>query len=73
MKKTEILAAAGIGLTALAAVAAANASETQTYTYDPRGRLVRVQHNGSVNANVLTRYEYDKADNRTLKNVTGAP
>jgi len=26
-----------------------------------------------VNANVVTNYSYDKADNRTLKNVTGAP
>lgn len=73
MKKTEFLAAAGIALTALAAIAAANASETQTYSYDARGRLVRVLHNGSVNANVSTNYSYDKADNRTLKNVTGAP
>lgn len=73
MKKVEILAAAGIGLTALAAVATANASETLNYSYDARGRLVRVQHSGSVNANVVTNYGYDKADNRTLKNVTGAP
>jgi hypothetical protein len=73
MKKTEILAAAGIALAALAAVAAANASETLTYSYDARGRLVRVQHNGSVNNNVSTNYNYDKADNRSLKNVTGAP
>jgi YD repeat-containing protein len=72
MKKTlEILAAAGLGLVALAAVA--NASETLTYSYDARGRLVRVQHNGSVNNNVSTNYNYDKADNRSLKNVTGAP
>ena len=70
MKRIEILAAAGI---ALAAVAAAHAAETLTYSYDARGRLVRVQHNGSVNANVVTNYSYDKADNRTLKNVTGAP
>ena len=70
MKRYEILAAAGI---ALVAVAAAHASETLTYSYDARGRLVRVQHNGSVNANVVTNYTYDKADNRTLKNVTGAP
>jgi hypothetical protein len=70
MKKIEIIAAAGIALTA---VAAAEASETLTYSYDARGRLVRVQHNGSVNANVATNYTYDKADNRTLKNVTGAP
>lgn len=70
MKRYEILAAAGI---ALVAVAAAQAAETLTYSYDARGRLVRVQHNGSVNANVVTNYTYDKADNRTLKNVTGAP
>ncbi len=70
MKRYEILAAAGI---ALVAIAAAEASETLTYSYDARGRLVRVQHNGSVNANVVTNYSYDKADNRTLKNVTGAP
>lgn len=70
MKKYEILAAAGI---ALVAVAAAQASETLNYSYDARGRLVRVTHNGSVNANVVTNYSYDKADNRTLKNVTGAP
>jgi YD repeat-containing protein len=72
MKKIEILAAAGIGLVALAAVAA-GAAETISYSYDARGRLVLVQHNGSVNANVVTSYGYDKADNRTLKNVTGAP
>ena len=70
MKRYEILAAAGI---ALVAIAAAEASETLTYKYDARGRLVRVQHNGSVNSNVVTNYVYDKADNRTLKNVTGAP
>ena len=70
MKRIEIIAAAGI---ALLAIAAAEASETLSYTYDARGRLVTVQHNGSVNANVVTTYGYDKADNRTLKNVTGAP
>jgi hypothetical protein len=70
MKKVEILAAAGI---ALAAAAAAHAAETLTYSYDARGRLVRVQHNGSVNANVATNYSYDRADNRTLKTTTGAP
>ena len=70
MKRVEIVAAAGI---ALVAIAAAEAAETLTYTYDSRGRLVRVQHNGSVNANVVTNYSHDKADNRTLKNVTGAP
>jgi YD repeat-containing protein len=62
-----------LGLTALAAAAAAYAAETFSYSYDARGRLVRVQHNGSVNANVATNYVYDKADNRTLKNTTGVP
>jgi hypothetical protein len=46
MKKLETLAAAGVFLVAAAAVA--GASETQTYSYDARGRLIRVQHNGSV-------------------------
>ena len=71
MKKVEILAAAGIALVAAAVVA--NASETLNYSYDARGRLVRVQHSGTVNSNVVTNYTYDKADNRNLMNVTGAP
>jgi hypothetical protein len=45
------------------------ASETITYTYDARGRLIRVQHSGSVNNNVSANYSYDKADNRTNVNV----
>jgi YD repeat-containing protein len=58
---------------ALAVSVSALASETVEYRYDARGRLVKVQHSGSVNDNVATNYSYDKADNRTLKNVTGAP
>ena len=57
----------------LGAAAAAIASETIDYTYDARGRLVKVTHNGSVNNNITTNYVYDKADNRTNVNVTGAP
>ena len=53
--------------------AAAYAAETITYKYDARGRLVQVSHSGTVNNNVATNYVYDKADNRTLKNTTGAP
>ena len=53
--------------------AAAWASETITYKYDARGRLVQVNHAGTVNNNVVTNYSYDKADNRALKNTTGAP
>jgi len=64
------------GLTAVltsAAAAMALASETISYSYDARGRLIAVNHSGSVNNNVVTNYVYDKADNRTNKNVTGAP
>jgi YD repeat-containing protein len=53
--------------------AAAYAAETITYKYDARGRLVQVNHAGTVNNNVVTNYVYDKADNRALKNTTGAP
>jgi YD repeat-containing protein len=52
---------------------AAYASETITYTYDARGRLVQVNHTGTVNNNVVTNYTYDKADNRTKKTTTGSP
>ena len=52
---------------------AAYASETITYSYDARGRLVQVNHAGSVNNNVVTNYTYDKADNRTNKTTTGSP
>jgi hypothetical protein len=53
--------------------AAAYAAETITYTYDARGRLIKVSHSGTVNNNVVTNYTYDKADNRNLKNTSGAP
>lgn len=50
---------------------AAYAAETITYKYDARGRLVQVNHSGTVNNTIVTNYSYDKADNRTLKNTTG--
>jgi YD repeat-containing protein len=53
--------------------AAAYAGETITYTYDARGRLVKATHTGTINNNVVTNYTYDKADNRNLKNTSGAP
>jgi len=53
--------------------AAAYATETITYTYDARGRLIKVSHSGTVNNNVVSNYSYDKADNRTNVNTTGAP
>lgn len=46
----------------------AHASETITYKYDAKGRLVEVKRTGTVNNNVTTTYQHDKADNR--KNVT---
>jgi hypothetical protein len=59
---------------AIAAVPAlAVASETINYTYDAKGRLVKVEHNGSVNNNLVANYTHDKANNRTNLNVTGSP
>ena len=46
------------------------ASETITYTYDARGRLIQVDHAGSVNDSVNACYAYDQTDNRS--NVTVA-
>ena len=71
MKRRNEKIVIAISIAALAATAMA--SETITYTYDVRGRLVQVKHSGPVNNNVTTNYGYDKADNRTLKNTTGAP
>jgi YD repeat-containing protein len=65
--KLRWLVAAG-GLIA----AAAHATETITYTYDARGRLVQVQHSGTVNNGVTTTYTHDKAHNRTNVTTTDA-
>lgn len=73
MKARNRMLMAASALGAAAVVAAADASETINYSYDARGRLVRVEHSGSVNSNVATNYSYDKADNRTLRNTTGVP
>ncbi len=53
--------------------AAALASETVTYTYDARGRLVKVEHSGTINNGVVANYTFDKADSRTNVKVSGAP
>jgi YD repeat-containing protein len=68
MRKTQTML---FVLSAFGLAAAAYAAETLSYGYDARGRLIRVLHNGSVNNNVSTNYQYDKADNRTNKNITG--
>ncbi len=57
----------------IAAAGIASASETITYTYDAKGRLVLVQHSGTVNNNVVANYSFDAADNRKTLNVTGVP
>ncbi len=59
--------------TVLTAAGIASASETITYTYDAKGRLILVQHAGTVNNNVVANYTYDTADNRKNLTVTGAP
>lgn len=50
----------------------ATASETVTYTYDAKGRLVKVVRTGTVNNNVTTEYEHDKADNRKKLKTTNS-
>jgi len=49
----------------------AHAAETIKYVYDERGRLVEVIRTGTVNNNVTTVYQYDRADNRKKKETTG--
>ena len=65
----SLFATTAIGLVATAAQAA----ETITYSYDAKGRLVKVVHAGTVNNNVQTTYNHDKADNRTNVKTTGSP
>ena len=50
----------------------AGASETIQYVYDARGRLVEVER-VQPTVTVKTKYSYDKADNRTKKEVTTTP
>lgn len=51
----------------------ATATETISYTYDAKGRLVKVVRTGTVNNNVTTEYEHDKADNRKNVKTTNSP
>ena len=62
----------GAGAAVLVATAAL-AAETITYSYDARGRLVKAERTGTANNNVVTAYEFDKADNRKKVTTTGAP
>ena len=65
---TVILTGAALGV-----AAGAQASETINYTYDARGRLITVNRSGSINNNVNTTYNIDKAENRLNKTTTGSP
>jgi YD repeat-containing protein len=62
------LFAGAVATVAITAISV-NAQETINYQYDARGRLVRVEHTGTVNNNVSANYSYDKGDNRTNVNV----
>ncbi|WP_244624610.1 hypothetical protein [Sphingomonas sp. So64.6b] len=74
-KSTMALVATGAaimaGLTAITGIA--GASETINYTYDAKGRLVKVEHSGTINNGIVANYTLDKADNRKNVKVTGAP
>lgn len=48
------------------------AGETITHSYDVQGRVVKVQHAGTVNNNQQAQYAYDKAGNRISVIVTGS-
>lgn len=51
----------------------AQSAETITYKYDAKGRLIEVKRTGTVNNNVTTTYNHDKADNRKNTTTTGSP
>lgn len=74
--KTVMTVAAGTALAALGVAAlsgSAGASETINYTYDAKGRLILVEHSGTVNNGVVANYTLDHADNRKNIKVTGVP
>jgi YD repeat-containing protein len=58
---------------AIVCATSAEAAETIAYSYDSLGRLVRVEHSGSVNGGAKADYSYDSADNRTNVTVSGVP
>jgi hypothetical protein len=62
-----------IAISAITSTIPAYASETITYKYDAKGRLFEVKRTGTVNNNVNTTYQHDKADNRKNVTTTGSP
>ena len=58
---------------AIAAAVPGAAAETVTYAYDARGRLVEVKRTtsgSSAPAPSTTNYQFDKANNRTVKSTS---
>ena len=73
LKRIGVRRVCAAGAVALAAVpASAAASETIQYKYDARDRLIEVER-AQPTATVKTKYAYDRADNRTKKEVTTTP
>jgi hypothetical protein len=62
-----------IGIALMAPPSGVFANETITYSYDARGRVIKVEHSGTVNNGVKTEYTLDKAENRTNLTTTGLP
>jgi hypothetical protein len=70
MRIKSMFGAACAAILMIAGVALA--SETVLYVYDARGRLIRVEHSGEVNSNIVANYTYDPAGNRANVKVTGS-
>ena len=73
MSISLLVIAGGIVTAGIASGGAVGGSETINYTYDAKGRLILVQHSGTVNNNVTANYVFDAADNRKNLKVTGVP
>lgn len=54
------------------AICAASSAATVTYTYDAKGRLIRVEHAGSVNNGVRVDLSHDSAGNRRIVKIAGS-
>jgi YD repeat-containing protein len=63
MRRSILLAASALALVSVSGMAA----EVISYTYDGRGRLIKVDHAGTVNNAITSSYSYDDADNRLTK------
>lgn len=72
-RKRDLVMLLAVASATTAATSMVMASETVTYTYDARGRVIKVEHSGTVNNGVVANYTLDKAENRTNVKVTGAP